>query len=603
MMDIKGICAYEFGSFYLDVAERMLLHQGLKIHLPPQIFDILLLLIRERGHLVEKDVLMRSIWANRIVEDNNLTVSMSLLRKAIGEGNGEHKYIETIPRRGYRFVASVKEVQHEAAASPAVVPAGTNAAGGHSQRIKAKEKSIAVLPFRIIGAKAEDEYLGIGMADALITKLSNLRQLAVRPTSAIYKYAGVVQDPVSLGQELQVDSVIEGTIQKLGKKLRVTVQLVSIPEGLSIWAEKFDERFTNIFTLEDSISERVLSALLLKLTNEEKSHLVRQRTKNNEAYKQYLKGRFFWSKSRFYRNKRAEQDSVQSIKHFEQAIMIDPDYGLAHAALSDSYILLSGFNVRPPNDCLLLAKKAALKAMELDDSIAEAHLALARVLSLYDSDPLLAEVEFKRALQIKPSYITAHQWYAKFLAKMGRFQEALSEIDLAHEIDPVSMVVIAERGRILYFARRYDEAIEQCLEALHLDPKLNSARSILGLAYTEMGMYKEAIKHSEKLLSALGDDAEPMAFVAYTYGRAGQMEKAREVLGKCQELVNSRRISPFHMAVIYTGMGENEQALAWLEKTYEEDHFLLNYIMMPNFDSLRSEPRFVDLLKRIKLLA
>ncbi|HEY0546546.1 MAG TPA: winged helix-turn-helix domain-containing protein [Pyrinomonadaceae bacterium] len=602
-MTSRGIYAYEFGPFHLNVAERLLLRNNQLVSLPPKTLSILLLLVRKKGHLVEKDELMGEVWPDSIVEDNNLTVSMSVLRKALGESQGRHEYIETIPRRGYRFVASVKEIQDEDAAPPRVMHATTHAAEGKRQRIEEREKSIAVLPFRIIGARAEEEYLGVGLADALITKLSNLRQLAVRPTSAVSKYTGGIQDPVSVGRELQVDSVIEGTIQKIGKRLRVTVQLVSIPEGLSLWAEKFDERFTDIFILEDSISEQIMSTLLLKLTHQEKLHLARQHTKNPEAYKQYLKGRFFWNKSRFFRNKRAAQELKKSIEHFEQAITIDRNYGLAYAGLSDSYIVLSATHLLPPNDCLLLAKKAALQALKIDETIAEAHCSLATVRTLYDWDWSGAEPEYKRAIQLNPNYITAHHWYAKYLAKMECYPEAISEIERALELDPLSLVIFTERGRLLYFARQYDRAIEQCLEALQMDPNLNSAHAILGLAYAEKGMYKEAIKHSIKLLNALGDDIEPVAFVAYVYGKAGRIDKAREVFEEWQSLDSSRLISPFYMAVIYTGMGEQAQALAWLERAYAEHTYLLTYINIPIFDSLRSDQKYIDLLERLSLLS
>lgn len=579
------------------------MRDDVNVPLTPKSFATLLTLVENNGRIVEKEQLMKKVWPDTCVEEANLAQHIFILRKLLDGGDEGNRYIETIPKRGYRFIASVKEIHDKDAAARSLMPGGANVLAGQNPRIGERARSIAVLPFRIIGPQAEDEYLGVGLADALITRLSNLRQLAVRPTSAVCKYLGGAQDPARVGQELDVDSVIEGTIQKLGRRLRVTVQLVSVPEGLSLWAEKFDERFTDIFTLEDSISEQVMSALLLKLTDEERLHFARQQTHNHEAYKQYLKGRFFWNKSRVFRNKHALEDLQQSTEHFKQAIGIDPHYALAYAGLSDSYISLSTAEVMPANDCLWLAKEAALKALEIDDTIAEAHCSLATVRELYDWDWHGAELEYKRAIQLNPGYLTAHHWYAKYLAKVGRHTEAIDAIAHALELDPLSFVIIIERARLHYFARQYEQAIEQSLDALDMDPSLNSAHAILALAYAGTGNYKEAIKHAKKMLQASGNNSEPMAFVAYVYGKSGQIKKALEVFEDWKRSAGSKFISPFYRAVICIGTGEQEQALSWLERAYEERACLLTYLSIPIFDSLRTEPKFADILKGLKLSA
>jgi DNA-binding winged helix-turn-helix (wHTH) protein/tetratricopeptide (TPR) repeat protein len=601
-MDKKPSHFYKFGPFLMDAIDRVLTSDGVPVPLAPKAFETLLALVEHRGRLIVKDELMTRVWPNTHVEEANLTQNVFTLRKVLGEKTGEGRYIETVPRRGYRFVASVREIKDEDVASSGAIPTGSHHVADKCYR--AGEKSIAVLPFRIIGPRTHDEYLGLGLADALITKLSNLRQLAVRPTSAVCNYVGEGQDPISVGRELRVDSVLEGSVQKIGERLRLTVQLVSVAEGSTLWAEKFDERFTDIFALEDSISEQVARTLTLKLANEEKLYLKRPHTRSSKAYKHYLKGRFFWNKSRFFwKKQRTAQALRQSVEFFEQAIKTDANYALAYAGLADSYILLSTFNVMLPDECLLLAKKAALKALEVDGRLAEAHCSLATVHTLYDWDWLAAKREYELALELNPHYVTARHWYAKYLAKVGNHAAAMSEINQAQELDPLSLVLMTETGRLSFFARRYDQAIEQCLEALDMEQNFRSAHAILALAYTEKGLHEEALKHSRKLIRALVDDIEPMAFVGYTYGRAGRIEEARKVLEGWDKLPSSTFIAPFYKAVIHVGIEEDKQALELLEKAYEERSYLLTYLNLPVFDSLHSSPKFVDLLKRVRLQA
>lgn len=591
---------YEFGPFRVDAVERLLTCADRPLPLTPKAFETLLTLVENSGRVVGKDELMIRVWPDTYVEEANLTQNIFTLRKVLGEKKGECRYIETVPRRGYRFVAGIREVKDGEVVSPGGMDSATNVVAGEVSQTASRGKALAVLPFRIISPRNNDEYLGFGLADALITKLSNLPQLTVRPTSAVSKYIGGVQDLISTGRELRVDLALEGSIQRYGKKLRATLQLVSIPEGSALWAKEFDVRFTDILTVEDSISERVIATLPLELAGKEKLYLTRQYTRDNEAYKHYLKGRFFWDRSRLFRKKQQTAQALRrSVAHFEQAISIDSNYALAYAGLSDSHLLLSTSNVLLPNECLLSAKEAALKALEIDGTLAEAHCSLATAHILYDWDLPAAEREYRRALELNPNYVTAHHWYAKYLAKMGRYLEAMSEIRRAHELDPLSLLIITEMGRLSFFARQYEQAIEHCLEALDMDQNLNPAHAVLGLAYVETGLYDEAIRHARKLICALSDDIEPMAFVGYIYGRAGRMEEARKILEEWESVSSPTLVPPFYRAVIHAGLGEKEQALAWLEKAYEDRSYLLTYLNIPILDSLRSYPKFISLLKRI----
>ncbi len=596
---------YEFGPFRLDVAERQLTSDGGPVPLTLKVFETLLALVENEGRVLCKDELLARIWPGAHVEEANITQNVFTLRKALGQQNGGSRYIETVPKRGYRFVAPIKGMMAVDEEETSAKHAGTNGnANGARERAEAAEKSLAVLPFRIIGPQMSDEYLGLGMADALITRLSNLRQLVVRPTSAVCKYVGKVPDLLTAGLELQVNSVLEGSIQKFGRKLRVTVQLVSIPKGAALWAEKFDVKLTDVLTMEDSISEQVIRALPLKPADEERLQLVRQPTRHGEAYKYYLKGRFFWNKSRFSPQKqRAGQMLKQSAACLRQAIALAPDYALAYAALADTYILLSTSNVLPAQECLVAAKQAAQKALAIDDALAEAHCSLATVHTLYDWDWALAETEYRRALELNPNYATALHWYAKFLAKTGRHGAAITEIRRAQELDPLSLVIMMETGRLSYFARDYDRAIEQCLDVLDMNASFYSPHVILGFAYSQRGRSREALRHARKLIRIAEDDAEALASVGYVYGMTGQMEEALCVLAELEKLPATTQTVSFYKAMVYSGMGQEDEALAWLEQAYDERSYLLTYINIPIFDKLRSSPKFNRLRERMKLVA
>ena len=558
--------------------------------LKPKVFDLLLLLAQNSGHVLEKDEVMREVWPGTFVEEGNLAVSISALRKALGEGHNEHPYIETVRQHGYRFITGVREVWDETARLRQ--KDGENFAAG--VKPETGVKSIAVLPFKPIGTQAcEEAYIGLGMADALITKLSNLRQITLRPTSAVRKYADGVQDPVAAGRELRVSSVLDGSIQRSGNGIRVTVQLVNVDDGASLWAEKFDETFTNIFTVEDSISERVARALTLKLTERERRQLRKRYTENTEAYQAYLKGCYFLSK-------RTEEGFSKSIEYFEQAIGIDPGYALAYAGLADYYQLLTSFNLLAPKEAVSKVKGAALKALELDDTLAEAHTSLAHLKAFHEWDWSDAEREFKRAIELSPNYPIAHQWYSIYLRVWGRFDESLAEIRKAQELDPLSPSINTSVGALFYFSRQYDRAIKQLLSAVELDPSFNMAYFYLGWTYEQIGMYREAIEAFQKALSLSGTFPEFQAGLGHAYAASGRRSEAKEVFNRLKELSERRYVSPYDIALIHTGLGETDQALHWLEKAYAQRCVELALLKVDQrLDGLRPDSRFTDLLRRV----
>ncbi|MGH9752968.1 MAG: tetratricopeptide repeat protein, partial [Blastocatellia bacterium] len=508
---------FEFGPFRLDTAERLLLRDGEPVLLPPKAFDTLLVLVANRGHILRKDDLLNAVWPEAMVEENNLSQYVSALRKALGDDCNGQKYIETIPKLGYRFVARVMEVEEE---KNSVQESG-RIAGSHV-------RSIAVLPFKYLGAEGGDEYLGLGIADAIITRLGNLKQIVVRPTSSVRKYAGSAQDPIVAGHELRVEAVLEGNIQRAGDRIRATVQLVSVRDEAPMWAEKFDVEFKDIFTVEDSTSEQVVEALILKLTHEERERLTRRYTEDIEAYQLYLKGRYYW-------NKRSSGGFKKASSYFQQAIDKDPGYALAYAGLADCYNLHSYYGEMAPQESFPKAKAASSRALEIDDMLAEARTSLAFVRAWYDWDWPAAESEFHRALELNPNYATAHHWYALFLMAMERADEAIEEIKRAHEIDPLSLPINRDVGLVYHRARLYDRAIEQYLKTIELDPGFWSARQHLGWAYEQKAMYEEAIAEFNQAIASVGDRRKLRAELAHVYAVSGRREEAEKAIGKLKE--------------------------------------------------------------------
>ncbi|SRR6266404_1499385 len=582
---------YEFGPFRLNASERLLLRDGQPVPLPPKVFDTLLVLVQSSGHLVEKDELMTKLWPDTFVEEATLARNISDLRKALCEDTGQHKYIETVPKRGYRFVASVRITEGDAI----LVQRRSKSRTVIEEIVEtAPRGSLAVLPFKPLGPDGDDEYLGLGIADALITRLSNVRQILVRPTSSIFKYAGSRQDPVIAGRELKVDSVVEGSVQVSGDRIRVTVQLVSIADEASLWAEQLDVKFTDIFAVEDSISQRVVEALTLKLTGEEQKLLSKHHTENTEAYQVYLRGRYFL-------NKRTTRCIKKAAEYFQQAIQIDPSYALAYAGLADSLTLLVTWEPLPPLEGFPKAQSAAARALEIDPTLAEAHASMGHLL-LHTWHWEDAESAFRNAIDLNPGYASAHQWYSEYLAAMGRFDEAVAEIRRAQELDPLSPNQNSDVGWVLYYARRYDEAIDQLRHAVEMDPEFLQAHVLLGQAYTQKAMYEEAIAEFDRAMDLSGKGRLSILLVGHAYAVSGRTREALAAIDKLNALSKERYFSPYRVALIHAGLGDNDQAFEWLERGYQKrDAWLIWLKVDPALDRLRSDQRFPDLLRRVGL--
>lgn len=639
---------YEFGPYRIDAVKRLLLRDGRPVALTSKSLDTLLVLIEHRGQVVNKEELMEKLWPDTAVEENNLTQQISVLRKILGERAGEHRYVVTVPGRGYSFVAEVRELcenepdliveQHtrsrisvdieDEREKELLIPEETieylsNGPPVVHQRSRAKaivlsilvvlvglvallalrplsrtalverngeiRKSIAVLPFKSLNNDPADDYLGTGTTDTLIARLSNLRQISVRPTSSVIKYAGQSSDAYSIGRELGVDSVLEGTVQRLDDRIRVTVQLVDVQDRSPLWAQRFEERMVDIFAVQDSISEQVAQTMLVKLNRDEQQRLRKRETENVEAYQAYLRGRFFW-------NKRNEEGLRKSLEHFQQAIDLDSNYGQAYAGLADAYTLLASYKAKliTPDDAFQRARQAAMKALSIDETLAEAHTSLAFIKAYYEHDESGAMSEFKQAFESNPNYATAHHWYSEFLATRGQQPEAMTEILRAQQLDPLSPVINTTLGERLYFARRYNEAITQLQKTLEIASDFEPAYYALGLALEQEAQYGEAIASLSKARGATGVNPAVSASIAHIYAVAGKRAAARKLLG---ELLSQDDPAAYEIAVIYEGLGEKRRAIDWLRRLKgNRDSVEMLLKLDPRLDALRSDPRFQELL-------
>jgi len=455
-------------------------------------------------------------------------------------------------------------------------------------------RSIAVLPFKPLVPESRDESLEIGMADSLITMLSNLGQIRMRPISAVRNYTRLEQDPIEAGREQKVDAVLEGSLQKTADRIRVTVRLLSVPDGTPLWAGKFDEKFSDIFAVQDSISEKVAATLALKLSGDEKNQLARRYTENTEAYQLYLRGRYHWSR-------RTEDGMRKAIEHFQQAITLDPGYALAYVGIGDCYAWLAA-GTMSPMEAIPKAKAAALKALEIDDQLAEVHPIFAWILFSYDWDWSGAEKEFKRSIELNPNYTTAHLWYWAYLERIGRFDEAQREMKKTLELDPISLANNSYVGRSLYYAGQYDQAIAQYQETLEMDSTFALAQTLMGLAYLQQSRFEEAIALGEKTSTFRGGSPDAVACLGYAYAMSGNRLGATKILEYLAEQSQLRYVSPLNAAIVYVGLGDKDNVFKWLEKAYAERTPDITAVKVdPIYNSVRSDPRFTHLLRRIGL--
>ena len=579
---------YEFGPFRIDVRERLLFCDHRLVSLPLKVFETLLFLVQQNGHIVDKSELTRKLWPDTHVGPRSLAQNIFLLRKILGAAHSQ--FIETVPRRGYRFTAPV-QLSHDGGGSSGLD------AGLSAQASVLSIRQLAVLPFMFLGEERtpEAEYLGIGLADALITKFSSLEKLIVRPTSSVLKFAKGSQALIEIGRELEVDSILEGKLQSSGSKIRVTLQLVNAYNGAPLWADRFDCDLADMFALQDAISQRVVQSLTLKLTATERALLTARYTQNAEAYKCYMKGRFHW-------NKRTAMGLLKAIESFECSLKKDPNYALAYTGLADCYSILSFYGAFAPREVLPKAISAATKALEIDSHLVEAVTSLAFATLVFDWNWAEAEKWFHHARELNPNYATAHQWFAEYQLAMGRLDEAVAAITRAQELDPMSVGINRQVGWMLCYARKYDLAIEQIQSTLEMDPDNAYLHHDLGLAYVHSNHPVEAITALQKANILSPDDPEMPAFLAYVYAVAGHDQQAGELLRQLSEISAGKYVSPFLFAIIHAARGEQDLAFLYLDRAVEERCNWLIYLNVdPALDPVRADPRFEDLRIRMNL--
>jgi TolB-like protein/Tfp pilus assembly protein PilF len=460
----------------------------------------------------------------------------------------------------------------------------------------APEKSIAVLPFENRSEDKANAYFAEGVQDEILTRLSKIADLKVTSRTSTQHYKSAPENLAEIAKQLGVAHILEGSVQKSGDAVRVNVQLIQATNDSQVWAETFDRKLTDIFSVESDVAKAIAEQLRAHITRQEEQVIAAKSTKNIEAYDAYLRGRYFW-------NKRTSDGIKHAIEHFQQSIERDPDFALGHAGLADSYIALTFYNFAAPHETMPKAKESAIKALALDNTIAEAHASLAHILMNYDWNWSAAAKEFKRSIELKPDYATGHQWYAvHYLTATGRFEEALQEMKRALELEPASLVMNTFMGATLYYAGRYDEAIDQCRRTIEMDPNFTVAHWHLGLAYEQKQVLDAATEEFKKAISLSGGSPLMKAALGRTYAKSQKKHEANDMLNELNELSKQQYVSAYEVATIYVALGNNEQAFQLLEQAYGEHSFHLVYLnVSPQFKPVSSDRRFQDLVQRIGL--
>ena len=649
-MDTQGKPAFEFGSFRLDPADRVLLRGRERLDLPPRVFDTLLALVQSGGRLVEKDELMRTVWPNVVVEENNLSQAVYLLRKILHDGENGTRYIETVPKRGYRFVARVQQVENEegSALAEGFLPVPLGPANGNSGnnsgsngtshslvpsppkprwlvwciaglagalaallvgqvvRWRDREKnqsdsepirSVAVLPLQNLSNDPDEEYFADGMTDELITELAQVRQLKVVSKTSIMQYKGVRRPLTQIGRELGVDAVVEGSIMRSGNRVRITAQLIRTATDHHIWAKAYEGELKNVLSLQALVAEAITDEVKLGLTPAERNRFRASRPVDPEAYEAYLRGRYFW-------NRRDVSGFQKAIEYFNQAINKDPNFALAYSGLADCDTLLALDTLGP--GLMSEAKAAALKALALDEGLAEAHTSLAAVRIFLDWDWSGSELEFKRALDLNPNYAPAHHWYGNILlGPLGRHEEAIAELSRARELDPLSLIINADLGYGYYLARQYDSAFAQYQKVLAMDRNFVPVHHDLMRYYAFKKMYDPWLQEiaADTVLAGYPKRAQALQDLYANGGFPTVMLKMADSLGtfKFDSKVHQKG-SYCTAAESYAALDAKPKALAALEHCYLEREPGLIYLKVdPAWDSLRSEAAFQNLEHRIGL--
>jgi TolB-like protein/DNA-binding winged helix-turn-helix (wHTH) protein/Tfp pilus assembly protein PilF len=606
-----------FHAFELNLTSCELFKKGQKVPLPPKAFEVLRALVERPGELVSREELRKRLWAaDTYVEfDDSLNHTVRTLRQALGDSFDHPKFIETLPRQGYRLVVQVESEDtlqqarppgHRSSMITAIAAAvllvvtillAFNIGGWRSRwSTRANDtpiRSLAVLPFSNLSGDPQQDYFADGMTDALITDLAKIGALKVISRTSVMQFKGAKKPLPEVAKNLGVDGILEGSVQRSGQHVRITVQLVRAATDSHLWAESYERDAQDVLRLQSEIAQAVAREIKVALTPEESSHLIRARTVNPEAYELYLKGRYEY-------DKRSEEGMKKGLEYFQQAITLDPNYAEAYSGVADSYTGLWAHDFVAGTEVYLKARAATLKALELDPALAEGHASLAFLLFNYDRDREAALREYEIAIQLNPNYVAARSWYADSLAWMGRSEEAVREIEQARRVEPVAAYINGNVAYELLLARQYDRAIVEAQKAIELEPSYAFTHAILARIYIQKQMYQEALVEAQARLSLQPTFPKASADLALAYAHAGERKEALKILSDLEERSKREYVAPYAVARAYVGVGEKEQALAWLEKgfdLYDGDMHQVN--VDPALDPLRSDPRFQNLLRRM----
>ena len=639
-----SVRSVRFGVFEVDLRNGELKKKGTRIRLQGQPFLLLVTLLKQRGEVVTREELRRTLWPeDTFVDfDHSLGSAANKLREALGDSATNPRFIETLPRRGYRFIAPFEPIG-EIEGTPAVseppdqqrptsgdLPmVGDAASADRTAEVPARRslpsswrilagavflmsagfvvfallrsrqpalvRSLAVLPLENLSGDPSQEYFSDGMTDELISELGQIAELRVISRTSVMTYKGARKPLPQIARELNVDAVVEGTVLRSGNSVRITAQLILASNDEHLWARSYEVGLRDIFSVQKQVARSIAEQVRIKLNPIEQTQLGRLKAVNAEAHEAYLKGRYFW-------NKRTADGLKKAIDYFNQAIEKDPIYAQAYSGLADSYALMGDweYGVLAPMEAFPKAKAAASRALALDNTLGEAHTSLAFVMDLFDWDWKNAEKEYKQAVDLGPNYATAHQWYGWHLIVLGRNDEAIAEMRRAENLDPLSLIISADMADILLVARRYDESIQQSRRTMELDPGFAVTHYQLGQAFVQKQMYHEGIAELQRAIDLSGGNETFTSTLAYAYARSGRKNEALKIL---KDLKN-RSVNGFsnaaEIALIYVGLDDIDQSMIWLEKSYRE-RFNPSILMRPCFDPLRSDPRFQNLMGRIGL--
>jgi TolB-like protein/DNA-binding winged helix-turn-helix (wHTH) protein/Flp pilus assembly protein TadD len=625
--NVVSFGAYEFNPFSKELRK-----EGMRVRLEGQPLAILQILLERPGELVTREELQKKLWPGDTFVDfeHSLNAAVKRLRAALNDSADQPRYIETLARRGYRLVAPVSGFVAEPESEKAVLVPGKSRArapigfrrrflwlvaaaavcvigiavwGWRQWRNRpatpavSAVRSLAVLPLENLSGDPSQEYFADGMTEELIGRLSNIHGLRVISRTSAMHFKNTQLSVPEIAKTLGVDAIVEGSVIREGSQIRVHAQLIRGATDEHIWAEEYQREYRSLLALQEEVARNIAERIEISLTPQERASLASTYPVSPEAYEDYLKGRYYF-------NQRTEDALNKSIGCFQQAIARNPSYALAYSGLADAYALLGFRGGFPSKDALSRAKAAALKAIELDDTLAEPHASLAFIVETHEWDWATAEREYKRALELNPGDPRAHHWYAGYLMYVGRFEDGISEARRARDLDPLSLPVNnALAGRLLV-AGRYDEALEQVQKTLELNPHFAPAHQTLGWVYLNKGKHAEAIQEFQQALQLSGtDDTDLVLDLGFAYATAGNREEARRILAKLKKLHERGLVPSGSIAILYGALGELDEAFAWLEKAYEERDPQLTYLKVPGrrFEPLRHDPRFKKLLLRMGL--